>query len=180
MIPYKVDGTGAYEKAGAFGGGLKAIAQLIKMDIGLTAASVDIGGWDTHENQPGRFKTAIDQLSNGVGTFWNDLERYHDRLIIVSVTEFGRRLRSNRSTGTDHGRGSVMMVLGGSVAGGRMYGPWPGLSEAQLEEGVDLAVKTDYRSVLTEVLRAHGGSVSPGAVFANFTAPAPLGLFAEA
>jgi len=74
------------------------------MDIGLIAGSVEIGGWDTHEGQPARFKTAVEQLSTGLGSFWNDLAAYHDRLIIVMMTEFGRRLRSNRSNGTDHGR----------------------------------------------------------------------------
>ena len=178
FAPYTPDNGGAYEKAGAFGAGLKTIARLIKMDVGLTTASVDIGGWDTHDNQPGRFKTAVDQLSTGLGTFWNDTAAYHDRMIVVMMTEFGRRLRGNRSTGTDHGRAGVMAVMGGRVAGGRIFGQWPGLAPEQLEEGVDLAVRTDYRGVLAEVLDAHGGRAMPSGVFAKFTAPAPLGLFA--
>ncbi len=179
IAAYIAEGGGAYEKAGAFGTGLKTIARLIKMEIGLTAASVDIGGWDTHEGQPGRFKTCVDQLSTGLGTFWNDLSAYHDRLVVVMMTEFGRRLRGNRSTGTDHGRASVMAVMGGRVAGGRILGAWPGLDPDQLEEGVDLAVRTDYRTVLKEVLEAHGGRPMPPEVFAKFQAPAPLGLFAQ-
>lgn len=178
FLAYTPDNGGVYDKAGAFGAGLKTIARLIKMDVGLTAASVDIGGWDTHEGQPGRFKNAVDQLSTGLGTFWNDTAPYHDRMVVVVMTEFGRRLRGNRSTGTDHGRASVMAVIGGRVAGGRILGQWPGLAPEQLEEGVDLAVRTDYRSVLAEVLEAHGGNPLPSGVFAKFSPPAPLGLFA--
>jgi len=98
--------------------------------------------------------------------------------VVVVVTEFGRRLRSNRSNGTDHGRGSVMMVLGGKVAGGRIYGRWPGLNSEQLEEGVDLAVVNDYRQSLAEVVRFWRGPAYASGVFPGFTPAANLGLFA--
>ncbi|MBV8654250.1 MAG: DUF1501 domain-containing protein, partial [Alphaproteobacteria bacterium] len=140
-----------YDPAGDLGRPLKTVAQIAKMEIGLQVATVDIGGWDTHENQPGRFNNAVARLSTGISAFYEDMWRYHDRLILVTVSEFGRRLRSNRSNGTDHGRAGVMAVLGGKVAGGRMYGRWPGLHSEKLDEGVDLAVATDYRQVLTEV-----------------------------
>ena len=78
--------------------------------------------WDTHEYQPGRFRNQVERLSQGLGAFYNDMARYHDRITVAVITEFGRRLRSNRSNGTDHGRGSVMMALGGRVAGGRVLG----------------------------------------------------------
>jgi len=100
-----------------------------------------------------------------------------DRLIVVVVTEFGRRLRSNRSNGTDHGRGSVMMVLSGKVAGGRIYGRWPGLKSEQLEEGVDLAVVNDYRQSLSEVIGHWRGPAYASGVFPGFTSAANLGLF---
>jgi uncharacterized protein (DUF1501 family) len=180
VVAYRPEGAAGYDKAGAFGGGLRTLAQLIKMDLGVTAAAVDLGGWDTHENQPGRFRTCVEQLATGLGTFWNDLSAYHDRLLIVGVTEFGRRLRSNRSTGTDHGRGSVMLALGGAVQGGRLIGRWPGLDDAHLEEGVDLAVTTDYRQVLTEAMAAHAGRAPASAVFPGFTPNPPLGLFTVA
>jgi uncharacterized protein (DUF1501 family) len=104
------------------------------------------------------------------------MQRYHDRLLVVTVSEFGRRLRSNRSNGTDHGRAGVMAVLGGRVAGGRFYGPWPGLHSEKLDEGVDLAVATDYRQVLSEVLSAHSGTTLGAAVFPDYRAPGKLGL----
>jgi uncharacterized protein (DUF1501 family) len=167
-----------YDAAYELGRPLKTLAQLIKMELGLQAATVDLGGWDTHEYQPGRFRNQVERLSQGLGAFYNDMARYQDRLVIVVVTEFGRRLRSNRSNGTDHGRGSVMMVLGGRVAGGKIYGRWPGLKSEQLEEGVDLAVANDYRQSLTEVIGHWRGSGYASGVFPGFKTAANLGLFA--
>ena len=178
LIAYKPDDAAHYDPAQDFARPLKTVAQLIKLEIGLEAATVDIGGWDTHEYQPGRFKSAVEKLSNGLTAFWNDLSPYHDRMIVVMVTEFGRRLRSNKSTGTDHGRAGVMAVLGGKVRGGRFYGPWPGLEADKLDEGVDLAVATDYRRVLTEILEMQRGK-RLDAVFANYAYPGPLGLFGD-
>lgn len=168
----------AYGKAGGLGRGLRTIAQLIRMDVGLIAASADCGGWDTHEYQPPRFRNQVDQLSSGLAAFWNDLAEYHDRLLVVTYTEFGRRLRSNKSQGTDHGRGGVMMVMGGRVAGGRFHGGWPGLATDRLDEHVDLAVKTDYRAVLSELLASHGGRPVAPEVFPGHAPGAPLGLIA--
>ncbi|HME40967.1 MAG TPA: DUF1501 domain-containing protein [Steroidobacteraceae bacterium] len=167
-----------YDSAYEFGRPLKTLAQLIKMDLGLQAATVDLGGWDTHEYQPGRFRNQVERLSQGLGAFYNDMTRTQDRLVVVVITEFGRRLRSNRSNGTDHGRGSVLMVLGGKVAGGKIYGRWPGLKAEQLDEGVDLAVANDYRQSLSEVIAHWQGSAQAPGVFPGYQ-PAPnLGLFA--
>lgn len=174
IVPYRPQGA-AYDSAGAFGVSLRTVAQLIRMDVGLIAASVDIGGWDTHENQPGRFNGAVSQLSSGLATFWNDMAPYHDRLILVTVSEFGRRFRSNKSNGTDHGRAGLMALLGGKVNGGRIFGSWPGLAEGRLEEGVDLAVTTDYRLVFGEILSAHGGKPAP-AIFADYRPAGALHL----
>jgi uncharacterized protein (DUF1501 family) len=165
-----------YDAGGDLGRALRTVAQLAKMEIGLCFATVDIGGWDTHENQPGRFKNAVERLSNGIGAFWDDLRDRHDRVILVAMGEFGRRLRSNRSNGTDHGRGGVMTVLGGDVAGGRFYGKWPGLATEKLDEGVDLAVATDYRQVLTEAAAAQTAKATDD-LFPGYRAPAPLGVF---
>jgi uncharacterized protein (DUF1501 family) len=174
--PYVPEHNVNYDPAGDLARPLKTVAQLAKMEIGLQIATVDIGGWDTHENQPGRFRNAVERLSTGITAFYEDMWRTHDRLILVTVTEFGRRLRSNRSAGTDHGRAGVMAVLGGKVAGKRFYGRWPGLHSEKLDEGVDLAVATDYRQVLSEILAAHSGSASLGAVFPEYRSPGPLGI----
>ena len=170
-------GTGVnYDQAGELQRPLRTIAQLIKMDMGLEVATLDFGDWDTHENQSGRFRNNVQRLSDGVTAFWNDMSAYHDRMVVVTVTEFGRRLRSNKSNGTDHGRSSVMTVLGGKVAGGRCYGKWPGLKSELLDEGVDLAVTTDYRQVLSEVLNYRNGNPD-AAWFPNFNSVGKLGLF---
>jgi uncharacterized protein (DUF1501 family) len=175
ILPYRPPGAG-YESAGGFGLALRTAAQLVKMEIGLAAISVDIGGWDTHENQPGRFNNAVLQLATGLAGFWNDMAPYHDRLLLVTVSEFGRRFRSNKSNGTDHGRAGLMAVLGGRVNGGRIFGAWPGLDAHELEEGVDLAVATDYRLVLSEILAALGGRKPAPQIFPDYRPAAPLGL----
>jgi uncharacterized protein (DUF1501 family) len=178
-VPYAPAQGINYDRGGDLARPLKTVAQIAKMDIGLQIATVDIGGWDTHENQPGRFRNAVDRLSSGISAFYEDMARDHDRLVLVTVSEFGRRLRSNRSNGTDHGRAGVMAVLGGKVAGGRCYGRWPGLRSEKLDEGVDLAVATDYRQVFSEVLAAR--SRGPLAtVFPDYKPSAPLGLFRKA
>ena len=168
-----------YDPAGDLARPLKTVAQIAKMQIGLQVATVDIGGWDTHEGQPGRFRNAVTRLSTGISAFYADMARYHDRLILVTISEFGRRLRSNRSNGTDHGRAGVMAVLGGKVAGGKFYGRWPGLRAEKLDEGVDLTVATDYRQVLGEVLTAHDGAAPLLAVFPDYHPPGSLGIFAR-
>jgi uncharacterized protein (DUF1501 family) len=175
-LPYQPAAGVNYDAGADLGRALRTVAQLAKLDVGLAFATVDIGGWDTHEYQPGRFKNAVERLSNGLGAFWDDMRDRHDRTIVVALGEFGRRLRSNRSNGTDHGRGGVVAVLGGGVAGGRFYGKWPGLATDRLDEGVDLAVATDYRQVLAEVVTAQAGSV-PADLFPGYRVPAPLGLF---
>ncbi|MDE1148598.1 MAG: DUF1501 domain-containing protein [Azospirillaceae bacterium] len=166
VAAYQPEHGGAFE--GDIGRSLETVARLIRMDAGLKVACVDMGGWDTHEGQAGRFKGLIHQMSGSLATFWNDLSDYHDRLTLVTVSEFGRRLRANRSGGTDHGHGSVMMVLGGGVAGGRLLGRWPGLQPQDLDERVDLAVTTDYREVLATVLKHRLGITQFDTVFPGF------------
>lgn len=175
-LPYQPENGANYDSAGGFGNTLKSVARLIKMDLGLQAITLDYGGWDTHEYQPGRFHGLVTPLSDGLAAFWNDISAYHDRVVVVTVTEFGRRLRSNKSNGTDHGRAGLMAVLGGGVKGGRFYGRWPGLSSEQLEEGVDLAVTTDYRQVLGETIQHVTGRVDAN-VFPGYVSRERLGLF---
>lgn len=177
FAPY-LDQKDGYDKSGDLGRGLRNVARLIKADVGLVAASVDVGGWDTHENQQGRFQNNVQRLSGGLSAFWNDIAAYHNRVTLVAYSEFGRRLRANKSGGTDHGRGGVMLIMGGGVKGGRILGPWPGLEDVALEERVDIAVKTDYRQVLSELLTYHGGAPLNAAVFPGYKAPAHLGLVA--
>lgn len=148
---------------------LKTIAQLIKMDIGLQFATADFGGWDTHIGQGGRFPNLVDGLSHSIGAFWDDLASIQDNLIIVVMSEFGRRLKSNDSGGTDHGHGNVMLVIGNQVNGGNIYGKWLGLSNEHLDNQVDLAVTTDYRTVLAEITAKSFKNKDMNSIFPGFS-----------
>ena len=155
---------------------LMTVAQTIKEDIGLRVATVDVPGWDTHVAQSGQFAGLTGALSQALMAFWRDLGPLQQDTSVVVMSEFGRRLRSNTAGGTDHGRGNVMLVLGPQAKGGRMLGQWPGLANEALEEGADLAVTTDYRAVLAELLTGHMRLAEPEAVFPAFR-PQPLGLW---
>lgn len=167
-----------YELNGEAGRALMAVARLAKMDVGLRVAAVDVNGWDTHEGQPGRFANLVGQLSRGLMAFWNDLGPMQDRTTVLVMTEFGRRFRANRSNGTDHGRAGAMLVLGGRVRGGRMHGRWPGLAPEQLEDGVDLAVTTDYRAVLAEAIARRWSRADAQRAFPQYRSTEDMGLFA--
>ena len=172
VAPYAPPGAG-YEN-NAFTLGLQAIARLVRMDVGLRVACIDHASWDTHDAQAGRFNALVGPFARGLAAFHRDMAAAGRPLRIVAMTEFGRRLRSNRSQGTDHGHGAAMLVLGDGVRGGRMFGDWPGLDTPRLDQGVDLAVTTDYRQVLAELL-----ALAPRdreAVFPGLAPRAPLGL----
>ena len=159
---------------------LQQIAQLIKAGLGVEIAFVDVGGWDTHVNQgadQGQLAGRLDELAGALAAFTTDLgERMRD-VVLITMSEFGRTVKENGTSGTDHGHGTAMMILGGGVAGGRVYGRWPGLAPEQRYEGRDLAVSTDFRSVFGEVLQRHLGPADLAQVFPGFDRPVPLGLF---
>lgn len=155
------------------GNGLRQVACLIKGGVGLEVAFLDRGGWDTHFGQnvasPLALAPQLEDVGRSLAAFAADLGREMRRVMVVVMTEFGRRLQENSTLGTDHGRGSVMFLLGGGIAGGKVYAQWPGLEDSQLEEPGDLRVTTDYRDVLAEVLtkRLHNRRLS--AVFPDYT-----------
>lgn len=162
----------------SFGNSLKLVAQTIKLEMGLRVATVDFGGWDTHENQGigenGYYSGQVDTLARGLHAFYNDLPNHHDKMTVVVMSEFGRRLGVNASNGTDHGHGNVMFVLGGKTNGGKVYGQWPGLED--LDQSQDLKITTDYRTVLSEVLIRRLGNAKLGTVFPGLSEYTPLGL----
>lgn len=138
----------------ALGNALKQIAQLIKMDIGLEVAFAESNGWDTHFNQgaaTGIFSRNVADLSNCIMAFWTDLSAYQDDVTVMTMTEFGRTVKQNGTGGTDHGRASCNFILGNNVLGGKVYGNVKELTVENLEDGRDLAVTTDFRSVFSEV-----------------------------
>jgi uncharacterized protein (DUF1501 family) len=171
---------GAVYPTNQFGNALQAIAQMIKLQIGLQVAAVDYGGWDTHENQgnngQGQYAALIQGLSQGLTAFYTDLTNYVNSLTVVVMSEFGRNVRENGSDGTDHGHGNIMLVLGGGINGGKVYADWPGLQLEQLDERQDLKITTDYRTVLGEVVMRRLKNPRLNDVFPNGPAYTPLGL----
>jgi len=163
--------NGADYPKGKFGQTLQQVAQLIKADIGVEVAFVDIGGWDHHVNEGG----VQGQLGNILREFGGTLAAFHMDLgakiadvTVVTMSEFGRTAAENGNRGTDHGHANCMFAFGGDVRGGKVYGRWPGLDRARLYEGRDLAVTTDFRTVLGEVVSRHLGSTDMSYVFPGF------------
>lgn len=158
-----------------FSHGLLQIARLIKAQVGLQAASVDLGGWDSHFSQSLIMDPLILRLAKGLAAFYQDIGPEMNQTTVVVMTEFGRRVEENSAFGTDHGRGGVMFVMGGGIKGGRVLGKWPGLSREVLEGPGDLPVTTNYRNVLAPILQRHGAGDKLSQVFPEFTvAPLPL------
>ena len=177
LVPISDIPAGEGYPEGPLGTALADAARLIHGRSGLVAAAINSGGWDHHDNQVPQIEPLLAQLGNALAAFRADLGiKWADTTVIVQ-TEFGRRLRENASAGTDHGHGGVMLAAGGGVNGGRVYADWPGLAPQNLTSGEDLAVTTDYRQVLAEMLARQFGAVDLDAIFPGWT-PAPwLGIF---
>jgi uncharacterized protein (DUF1501 family) len=154
-----------------FGNNMKQIAQLLKANLGVEAAFTDVSGWDTHQNQggvDGQLSNRLKDFSAAIAAFWKDMGDDAANITLVTMSEFGRTAHENGTGGTDHGHANAMFVLGPDVKGGKVYGRWPGLQNEQLNEGRDLALTTDYRAVLGEVVSKTLGAdnlerVFPGA-----------------
>ncbi len=160
---------GAVYPEGEFGIAMKSVAALVKAEVGVEAAAVDLGGWDTHDFQgpiEGQMSVVMGQLAAGLAAFHKDLfADNHTNVTLVAMSEFGRNAFENGSAGTDHGHGGLMFVLGGQVAGGRVVTEWPGLAPGELYEDQDMKVTIDYRDVLAEVLTKRACNPEIGAVF---------------
>jgi uncharacterized protein (DUF1501 family) len=154
-----------------FGQHLRQIAQLIKADVGLEIAFADVGGWDTHVNQggaTGQLANRLDDFAKSIGALVQDLGDRMSDVTVLTMSEFGRTAHQNGNGGTDHGHATSMFVIGGDVKGKKVYGKWPGLEPEQLNEGRDLALTTDFRSVFSEVAFKHLGAAKMDAVFPGF------------
>jgi uncharacterized protein (DUF1501 family) len=159
---------------GRFGDSLKQLAQLIKANLGVQVAFADIGGWDHHVNEgstQGQIANVLGDFSQSIAAFWTDLGDLGEDTVVVTMSEFGRTARENGNRGTDHGHANVMFILGGPVKGGKVYGRWPGLDQSQLYEGRDLALTTDFRTVLGEVVSRYLGNKDLKSVFPGFEQP---------
>jgi uncharacterized protein (DUF1501 family) len=170
--------NGARYPRGRFGESLRQIAQLIRADVGLEVAFADMGGWDTHVgqgNERGQLALRLTELASALASFALDLGQRMADVAVLTMSEFGRTVAENGNRGTDHGHATAMLVMGGGVRGGRVYGRWPGLRSDQLFEGRDLAVTTDFRALFAEVATRHLRVPPEAAVFPGWTAPpAPL------
>ncbi len=158
--------------ARSFAADAKRLGSLIRRDAHTQLAFTSVGGWDTHVNQggsQGQLANRLASLGEGLDALAQGLGEALRDTVIVVMSEFGRTVHQNGNQGTDHGRGNVMWLLGGPVAGGRVLGEWPGLDTAALVDGRDLAVTTDFRHVLASLLQRHLGvsDAGLGRVFPN-------------
>ncbi|HET8966524.1 MAG TPA: DUF1501 domain-containing protein [Candidatus Acidoferrum sp.] len=153
------------------GQSLQQIGQLLKANIGAELLFVDCGGWDNHVNEggvQGQLSNLLKDLGQGMAAFRQDMGDRMEDIVLVTMSEFGRTAKENGNRGTDHGHANCMFVMGGDVKGGKVYGRWPGLNEGQLNDGRDLALTTDFRLVLGEILQKHIGVRDLAPVFPGF------------
>src|SRR6266700_2503848 len=163
--------NGAQYPNGPLGRNLQQVGQLIKADIGVEVLFVDCGGWDNHGNEggvQGQLSNLLRDLGQTLAAYHQDMGDRMQNIVSVTMSEFGRTAHENGNRGTDHGHANCMFVMGGPVKGGHVYGKWPGLGPGQLNEGRDLALTTDFRSVLGEVISGHLGSRNLPTVFPGF------------
>jgi uncharacterized protein (DUF1501 family) len=166
---------GAQYPRGRYGESLRQVAQLIKADVGMEVAFTEIGGWDHHAAEggvQGQLAQRLRELGQALAAFGKDLGDRMQDVVVVTLTEFGRTVHENGNRGTDHGHASVSFVMGGGVVGGKVHGRWPGLEPRRLYEGRDLAVTTDFRDLLAELLMRHLGDRDLAKVFPGYPAGA--------
>jgi uncharacterized protein (DUF1501 family) len=163
--------NGADYPKSRLGQSLQQMGQLIKAKVGAEVLFVDCGGWDNHVNEggtQGQLANLLKDLGQGLAAFHQDMGDRMQDIVVVTMSEFGRTAKENGNRGTDHGHANCMFVMGGDVKGGHVYGKWPGLEDHQLNEGRDLALTTDFRSVMGEVLANHLGVKDLSPVFPGF------------
>jgi uncharacterized protein (DUF1501 family) len=166
---------------GDLGSALKDIAQLVKAQVGLEVACLDMGGFDTHANQgavEGLLANLLGQLSQGLAAFFYDLHDQGVAYSLVAMSEFGRRAAENGSGGSDHGHGGMMLAMGPGTKGAQVAGEWPGLEDESLYGPGDLAVTTDFRAVLSELVerRLSNGAHLPE-IFPDYESAELLDIF---
>jgi uncharacterized protein (DUF1501 family) len=140
--------------------------------MGLEIGFADLSGWDTHVNQgsdQGQLSLRLAELGQALAAFATDLGERMSEVCVLTMSEFGRTIRENGTGGTDHGHGTAMLVLGGTVLGKRVAGRWPGLDQAERYEGRDVAVTTDFRDLFGEILTRHLGARDLSSVFPGYT-----------
>lgn len=171
--------NGAEYPEGEFAAALRQTAALIRADVGLEASCIDLGGWDTHVNQggaEGQQARLLRQFAEGLAAFHADMGADMNRVSVVVMSEFGRRVQENGGRGTDHGHGGAMLLMNSALNGTPVTARWVGLAPEVLDRGEDLPITIDYRDVLSEVLSLRLGNAATSTVFPGYTA-SPVGLF---
>jgi uncharacterized protein (DUF1501 family) len=156
------------------------LAVLLDADLGIEVATMNTGGWDTHNNMgpstAGIMRDLLAGLDANIAAFQADLDaRGINDVTIVTMTEFGRRVAENGNGGTDHGYGCAMFVLGAKVAGGRVFGEWAGLGPDVIGARGDVVPRVDFRAVLGDCARGVLGVSNPSTLFPGYTY-SPLGV----
>ena len=174
--------NGADYPRGRFGEAMRQIAQLVRADVGLQIAFAEVEGWDTHVAQgaeQGQLSNRLREFGAALAAFGQDLGDRMSDVVVLTMSEFGRTVAENGNRGTDHGHATAMLVLGGGVRGGHVYGRWPGLAPEQRYEGRDLAVTTDFRALFHEVATRHLALPSTAPLFPGWSPTTrPLGVLA--
>ncbi len=161
--------------------GLQDTARMIKADLGMEVACIDYGNWDMHQSigQPtdknGWFTRQAKDFATGLAAFRTDLGSKWNKVTVVTMSEFGRRVEVNGDGGTDHGHGNLMFLMGGGIKGGKVYGSMPELSPGNLEDG-DVPITTDYRQALSEIVQNRLNNPAIDQIFPGFTSGTPLGI----
>jgi len=171
--------NGATYPRSAFGDAMRQIAQLIKSGLGLEVAFAELGGWDTHVQQgngTGQLANRLGDFAQSLNAFYTDMGDGMSDVVVVTMSEFGRAVTENGNRGTDHGHGNAMMIMGGGVKGGKVYGKWPGLAPERRYENRDLAVTTDFREVFSELVKKHLDATDTSTIFPGFTSTGALGI----
>ncbi|PKG81876.1 hypothetical protein CXF85_16845 [Colwellia sp. 75C3] len=146
------DRTLNIKKKGQFIELSKSCANLMMGNNGVDCAMLELGGWDTHNNQATRLSRQLKALDQGLKALKDGLKDQWKDTVVVVATEFGRTVKENGTGGTDHGTASAMFIAGGSVNGGKVLGDWPGLKNNQLFEQRDLMPTSNTFSWLATVL----------------------------
>lgn len=172
-FPQYIPATSLAYPAHDFGKSMKAAAALIKADVGVEAIQAEMSGWDTHNKQgvlQGTMSELMQVFAQAMAAFYEDIFIATERKVIVVVlSEFGRKVAENSSLGTDHGHGNAMFVMGRKIEGGKVHCEWPGLGDGQLFENQDLGITIDYRDVLGEVVSRRLGNGNLSFVFPGYT-----------
>jgi uncharacterized protein (DUF1501 family) len=167
VATYKPANGVDYDDDSDFDLALMQTAALIKADVGLEVSAIDLGGWDTHQNQTADLARELTALGKGLASFHADMSDQMKNVTVIIMSEFGRRVQENASGGTDHGHGNMMMVMGANIAAKPVITDWPGLTPDKLTNG-DLTITIDYRDVLSEILVKRLNNNAIDTVFPNY------------